>query len=619
MGYLAFHRDRIDSLRMQLIRSLDEVTGLRLDDPAAIEEKRRLGRIDSTMRYWLAPLQGISACVAMEGYEPVGRLDPNDLTTAPAQRLDTDGYRLVHDPLGGGIGDPYLEAQAIALTLGDGNLDKLLSEAELNWLNDRLTEILASPVGRWGFIDTLGADGLTQLCRKLGQEAAQEQSPYATDRERLGAILTTLGLLGAGLADRHHDGGSTSQDEVLAAIDPMAAAYMLAAMDLPSDDLARLAHDVISRAGVVTAPGGRIPNRIHPGDILFPHIAADPLASVAYVQLSIGNLDALFKASVARDAVGQIILHATDPDLVKAAGLRPGSLIPSMFEYLGTGKPLDGWADSDVAWLGDVVIRYPFNFTGDYNHWDWTDAQASTALALAASHDAALERMRAGAGAMFDVVGAESDIARLTTLLHDIAGFQIDLLDAIRDGVIGDAKAAQKGWDLAWLVAGLAIGVVAGALLPELEVGAIAGLVVEGSVGAGAGAATTAVQTWWREHHLPGTPPDIAAAARGASETMDDTITAQTGLLMRLTLELAKSKGLVDPQKLDPLPVPMPLDPQHSGNCSGKKYAEQVYDWLAQGRSNGAFKDGGYALLATAASLQSESAAHLLCHDIVLG
>ena len=167
-------------------------------------------------------------------------------------------------------------------------------------------------------------------------------------------------------------------------------------------------------------------------------------------------------------------------------------------------------------------------------------------------------------------------------LLHDIAGFQIDLLDAIRDGVIGDAKAAQKGWDLAWLVAGLAIGVVAGALLPELEVGAIAGLVVEGSVGAGAGAATTAVQTWWREHHLPGTPPDIAAAARGASETMDDTVTAQTGLLMRLTLELAKSKGLVDPQKLDPLPVPMPLDPQHSGNCSGKKYAEQVYDWLAQ-------------------------------------
>ena len=370
MGYLAIDSSAVGQLKRALQSALDQLSDLSLTDPEAAGGRNLVRRSVERLVSWYPILDGLSSCAALTNYEHVGdSLKKNDLTVAVWTRLDDAGYQIVRDPMGSGIDDPYLEAQQLAITLRDGNLEKLLSDGELKWLRERLEVLLSTPEGRWAFVDTLGTDGLSKLANALQKRWWDGKT--CGDPSVMGDAEATLAAIGAGLALRRNEGGSIQPVDVIDATDPIAASFMAIAMQVTPSEFAALSEHILDNFAangqwLNFAPVGML---VMPGDILFPKIAASPEASRDLLLRCRDKLDEIFQMSYDKASVQQMIEGAVawNPDTY-AAGV---VLVPTL-TYLSETDLHWGYDNFDWSFLGKLAAPYSSQFTiAGAEEWPW--------------------------------------------------------------------------------------------------------------------------------------------------------------------------------------------------------------------------------------------------------
>lgn len=99
MGLLAFDRIRLDSLRIALGTALEELRGIRTDEPEAIETMRTIGSACRTLgEVWLPRVQDVLASTAMTRCtrSALGVVDISQITSYPA--APRPGWEIGTDP-----------------------------------------------------------------------------------------------------------------------------------------------------------------------------------------------------------------------------------------------------------------------------------------------------------------------------------------------------------------------------------------------------------------------------------------------------------------------------------------------------------------------------------------
>ncbi len=494
MGYMAIDATAIRHLRRALGSALDQLSDLSLTDPEAADGRTLVRRSVERLISWYPILDGLSSCTALTNYEHVGgSLNKNDLTVALWTRLGGDGYQIVSDPLGTGIGDPYLEAQQLAVTLRDGNIEKLLSDSELTWLRERLDVLLQTPEGRWAFIDTLGIDGLINLSNELQKrwwDGKTSGDPSVMDNAH-----ATLAAIGAALATRRNEGGSIQPVDVIDATDPIAASFMVIAMQITPSELAALSEHILDNFAandhwLDLAPVGML---VMPGDILFPKLAESPEASRDLLLRCRDKLDEIFQMSYDKASVQKIIEGAVawNPDTYAAGVI----LVPTL-TYLSETDLYWGYDNFDWSFLGTLAGPYGPQFTvvgGDEWPWPSGDDQAKNdvftfLIGIAGALDPFLAHQARAIAAII-----QSGQPLTTTAFELISALKALITKAVEHNRIDQAIADQAVFQMIMAVVSALAGAAGGALG---SVGGPAGEVVGGTAGE---KAWSKFQQWMQE------------------------------------------------------------------------------------------------------------------------
>ncbi len=583
MGVLAFDSEAVAALHRALSDAADELRDLHLDDPHALDARRLVGRALTAADSWLGTVRSIASCLVMESYTPVGDLRVDDLADAPWIALREAGYTLVGDPAGATIGDPRLAALAVAGRLGSTQLGELLSDAEISWLAASLPTMLSDPEGRRAFLGALGHDGLSLLSAWLGRRCTEESAdgnvPGVHDIE---SIWRTLGAALAadrdangaanGAADRAARSRAIPIEPLIAEVSPFAAAHMVGAMHLEGEELARLTRVICSRY-LAEQPWADDPMSHRgplPGDILFPLVAGDPVASVALATSAIGRFDVLFMTSNDLFPVGEIIRQATDAARVGPAGA--GALLVPMLDHL-MHHEIWGSGGDDLAFLGDAVAPYlPAFIPGGSIDWGWEATRAQLALTFVAGVDGTLDPLLTGGRALVDQGVVMSPGGRRESSLGEAGAVIGAILDAYQHSRIGRALDDKAAWTFytSWLTT-LSASVAAWAI----PGGPIAEAVAGESMASLGRSLTTAAE----EHGWFGAPQSDEAIVRDEASATDVGQAAAAAMAIGGVLAAAAR-----PTGLRPPPQPGTPTP---GNCVAAGYRAELDDWLDDARAAG--------------------------------
>lgn len=640
MGYLAFDRDAVDTLRLALQRSIDALGSMRLTDAAARTSAQRIDRAVRDLSGWTTTMRGITACVALAEYRPVGKLDGADPLAAAIEWMLDDGRQVVTDPLGNGIGDPYLAAQSVGVVLHDVDIEDL-STGELERISRLLDEVLTTDAGRWGFLNGLRGGDLAELFARF--QHAEEMERHATQgepSEKLAALATVLGHIGF-VHGEVADTADLDLDGILGDLEPYIAAQVLAGMDLPPAEFGRLAYDVIARdlADPYSADDALVTYIFPPlaADILFPVIAPDAERSREFTRQTLsGDLDVLLaSADEARSLVGTIVFNNLDPELTDPRAA--GTIVIPILEHLVNDPDLvDAIPDRDLAWTGELLLRFPFNFAGDFNDWEglWGPALSQASLLLIINNDEAMKIVNGGAAAIYaslgDLLGtapmptglSPTDQRRwmkdrsdeLVELLTNLQELEATLATLTRNDRIHDAERALDVWTT---VVGTVISLLAGGAVTATGAGPIAGILVGEGANHAAGAATLALAKYFSDHHLPFAPPDLAQVASDTATTVDRKAVVLTAVMLAAAYDYAVTMGFVAPGSPPPPPDVHVAAEGAETICNGVDYSEQIDAWLETVRFIDGNDSAGRKILDAARAMNTGAIAAEHCADIL--
>ena len=587
MGYLAFDRGAVESLRLTLQRALDDLRATRITDPAAEAERRSLEIAARRLDPWLSTLAALGSCAVLEGYRRIDvSQDDLPLSTASWVRLAGSArMELFTDPLGDAVVDPVREAIALADALRAGDLGRYVDDDDqVVWLEERLALVAASSATRGAFVERLGTERLVELADRLAtrQRDLDMETPLGDPRRPSAEHLASvLGLVGRILQGYRDDGGSLDVASIMAAMSPVAAAQCVAGMVLESDELAALAHAVLKRWWTQALPSSvsAMWNERSAGDVILPIIAQDQAASRLLMERSLGELHLVFRTSRDKWWAEAVTLNATDPAYVTAA--QAGPIVPAVLTYLRDhhSQEVLGHADPpdyDRAWLGALAGGWLPELTSRRSDWGLSAREAADAIAFVLEDADALRILAGHAERRLDsILLAPMDGGRGTQRsLEELSGMLGTLNALIEHEHIEDAEAARALWDLGWTVAGITTAGLIGML--NLPAGVGSAMLAEG-VDEARGGTLSSVKAVFERRGWLGAPPDEATVKHDAARHRDETTARQAAAVVSLTFG-ALVEGRRVPADAPAPPKPMPMD-DSSGECTSQQYLQQLRSW----------------------------------------
>ncbi len=467
-----------------------------------------------------------------------------------------------------GVADPYLEAQQLAITLSRDGLDELLSDSELYWLRDRLGALLASAEGRWAFVDTLGTDGLVELTEELKMrwwDGREGGDPSVMDD-----AAATLGLIGAALATRHHEGGWTEPMDVITRVDPITASFMVIAMDVTAQELAALTEPILDTfaEGNGWLDAATFGDLVMPGDILFPRFAASPEASRELLLRCRDKLDEIFQMSYDKQSVQRMVEGAV---AWRPAVTDAGAVLAPTLTYLHEADLRAGYEGFDWTFLGALITPYIDNFTViGQGEWPWsTDRTPTNVMTFLIGVPGLLTAIVAEQAAKIDDI-LQSGRPLAPAMFDDISALKALVNQAVERHEIDRRLAEQAYFGLLTNLAGTVVGAVGGAA--GEAVGGPAGGVVGGVASEHA---WSAFQTWMQEQGY--WPPTEAMITSGEATLTDYREMAMTHAAV---VQYLIGRGVPVASLPRPTTPVDPNDPRTGTSCSSGRYLSDVRTWL---------------------------------------
>lgn len=481
---------------------------------------------------WLPVLDGIRACTAMTGYQPVDT-SSNDLGDALVWVLHNGyGWLVVTDPLDDTVLDVTPEeARALGIALQIGDWAKLLdTPEERQRLHEMLDVIAHDPVlsaeffANFNRVDDL-ANALGHRRYDLSVEIAWNGS--ATDE--LNRVDRLISDLATAYQSQPATAATSVYPTVIEAMDPYAAALFVQHLALDPGVLAKAADDIsvrtLSWGDDRAYPGNGVDT---PADIVFRMLSDHPLASTAYLKLAVAYPQFLIRAADNQALAEQMMLVGTDPRY----GVSPedaGRFIVPFTNYLLYGDdwfgPVFNTDHPPAMFLGSLAGPWLSYFIPLASQWSWdSEHPGRQVLGDIVRDDAAMTLLVRALGGFIQQVSTMPMYSTDGTLNHErlevvtdvIATLRLDL----RDETIRDA-AAQRAWvDVISTVANLALGIAIN-FTP-------AGPFAQAAMGVAGTTGLSAAQSWLEDHGVLPPSNETSRAKAEAAYVADEATTMTT-------------------------------------------------------------------------------------------
>ncbi len=488
MGY---DRLLLRSLRDVMHRSVGELERIRSSDPEAAAAMRSVRSIhDQIGARWLPLLDSMVACVATDAYRPL-HIGLADLTVSRFGVIQSlYGWAVVTDPLPASTtADPARgvatldQAQALGWLLSHGDIDALVSDDEIAWLDSTLVEIARRPMLADAFLTNLTTNGWTHLCNRLGDDritlvAERTITGHLGDPEqrRLAGIDGIVATLGAMLVDDHQRHPHANPLTLLSDMTPYAAASLVQHLHLESEALASISTTLITR---YREGGWSDVQRPGPGtaDILIQIMLDTPGASKAFVMAHVSDPAMLLDAPHEAKLAEQLLLSATSHANMTLA--ESAVAIPALTRFIrdryNSGVGFYGQFDPDVTTFGvDLIAPWLLQFTAAHAA-DWNLGSGETARLLASIivDDAAFARLMSRrddvAAGVSTRLATSSDAARHS--VADLAAL-VGLVDTLaRKRGITNASEAMQLWDTAFAAVSTSTSFLPGGIVATVGTG----------------------------------------------------------------------------------------------------------------------------------------------------
>jgi hypothetical protein len=470
MGLLAYDPGRLGALRAAVGTALDDLRGIRCDDPEAATAMTAVHNATRTLCEFCVPrIEDILNSDAMTSYHKV-KLDKNDVRQALVFTMaDAYKWRISSDPF---EDDTTIvttaEARALGARLQSGNLGKLTDQPEeLAFIAQQLKIINGDPQLRAEYLANFTKlDKLADTLAERRLELATEDKWFGRGNDRA-AELASIDATFAELTHLYQCRQPASAGPYpgwVNGVQPFTAALLLRTAGLDPVTLGRVSNDLIVR-WYRDQPDQRFTDLKYDGpdtaDILFQTILATPGAATAYVRLAAIEPEPMFFSATDPLLAQQVALQGTDPSNIApedAARVLIALIQFSQNDAMKEPIHFDANYPTDyAAFLGDLVGPWLLQFSVDNHDWNYVLNQVddrSALLAMVAADEKAFEKL---------IVSFSATVNELVTRVkatgatdHDTKEFAA-LIGMLGERIVHQKFAnelqRQKAWDGYWAVA----------------------------------------------------------------------------------------------------------------------------------------------------------------------
>jgi hypothetical protein len=418
MGLLAYDPARLEVLRTAASKALDDVRGIRCDDPEAAAAMIAVRSACRTLNEFCLPrIQDIFNSDAMTSYHRL-KLDKNDIRQALVFTMAVAyKWRISSDPF---EDDTTIvttaEARALGARLQHGNLEKLTDKPEeLAFIAQQLTIINADPGLRAELLANLTkldalADTLAASRVQLMDTLARRNSDPTKSVElaSIDANLAELTRLYRSPSSTSHAGAYPTW---VAGVEPITAALLLRFAGLDPATLAHVSNDLLVRwndtypddegrqqASWTDAQFAGGPNT---ADILFQLMLSTPGAASVYVVDAARSPASMWLTATDYRLAQQVALQGTDPANLDPAA--SGEVLKSFIEFaeneqvVFSNDLVPGHPTGYAAFIGQLVAPWLLQFSPLNGDWKTIDRHDKARLLGLVLHDA---------GALAAMIGA---------------------------------------------------------------------------------------------------------------------------------------------------------------------------------------------------------------------
>ncbi len=487
-GFMGYDPLLLRSFRDVMRSCLGELGYIRSADPDASSAMRSIQSVhDQISTHWLPVLDSVLACRAADEYQPV-QIGLSDLTLSGFGVLQSlYGWAVVTDPLPATKAADTItldQAQALGWLLSHGDIDSLVSDGEIAWLDNALGEIARRSFLADAFLANLTTNGWAQLCNRIGDDRITLVATQTIagrigvpEEQRLSDIDGIVATLGAILIDDHQRHPHSNPLPLLSDMTPYSAALMVQHLRLDPEALASISTTLITRYreggwSDVQRPGPGTP------DILMKAMLGTPGAATLFVMSHIAEPALLLDAAHDARLAEQLLLAATSPAQMTLA--ESAVAVPALTRYIrdryNGGVGFYGQFDPAVTTFGvDLIAPWLLQFTAVHAaDWRLGPGEAARLLDSVIVDDAAFDRLVARrddvAAGVSARLGSSSDSTRHA--IADLAAL-VGLVDTLaRERTITDTAGALELWDTAFAAVSASTSFLPGGVVATVSAGA---------------------------------------------------------------------------------------------------------------------------------------------------
>jgi hypothetical protein len=500
MGLLAYDPSRLESLRAALRGALDDLAGVRSDDPLAadanatvIGARRALGDL------CLQRVTDILNADPMGSYHKA-KVNGNDIRQTLIYTMrDSYGWKVATDPLDDdALQVTAAEARALGFRLQHGNLNKLTdTPEEVAFIAGQLAIINADPQLRAEFLANM--TDLAELADKLGRDRIDEVSTLLWEgydppvSARVAAIDAAIEQLSHVYQARPGTANHAAPYPTwVSEVEPFTAALLLRYANLDPMTLGFVANDLLVRwRNTRPDDEGRdesawtdlnVEQGPKTADILFQLMLDTPGATTVYVKEAANDPFSMWMSASDYRLAQRVALQGTDPANMTAAD--SAAVLKSFIEFAGSsqyrdfgGSPYLLHPTDYPTFLGSLVAPWLRQFSVDSLDWDSLKTDDRDALLTAVLKDkGALGILVASLHDTVDTLKAEVDQQGLTKqTAKEFSGLIGMLGQLIVDQKFCNEQEREEAWNSVWGLAGDGLGF--------LPVPAVVGLAINKALG----------------------------------------------------------------------------------------------------------------------------------------